>query len=173
LNVPEAFVDQWTRHQEDIMRRSSPISGGIAGLVATVPMSMVMLLLRRLLPRHEQYALPPRQITSTATWKAGIGEHLDERGRSVLTVLAHFGYGAAAGALYAPLSRRWRGLPGIHGILYGLVVWASSYLGLLPAFGLLSPATEHPARRNTLMIVAHVIWGGVLDLVLKRLDEEP
>ncbi len=154
------------------MERSSPISGGLAGLVATAPMSAVMLGLRRLLPRVEQYALPPRQITVAATRKAGVEEHLDEPVSSLMTVLAHFGYGAAAGALYAPLSRR-APLPLVAaGIAYGLVVWTASYLGLLPALGLISPAINHPARRNALMIVAHVVWGAALALLLERLDAQ-
>ena len=154
------------------MERSSPISGGLAGLVATAPMSAVMLGLRRLLPRVEQYALPPRQITVAATRKAGVEEHFDEPVSSLMTVLAHFGYGAAAGALYAPLSRRAPLPPVAAGIAYGLVVWTTSYLGLLPALGLISPAINHPARRNALMIVAHVVWGAALALLLERLDAQ-
>jgi putative membrane protein len=154
------------------MDRWSLIAGGIAGLVATAPMSAVMLGLRRLLPRREQYALPPRQITVAATRKAGVDEHLDEPVRSLVTVVAHFGYGAAAGTMYAPLSR-WVPLPPVAaGTAYGLVVWATSYLGLLPGLGLISPATDHPTRRNALMIVAHMVWGAALALLLERLDAQ-
>jgi putative membrane protein len=152
------------------MDRSSLIAGGIAGLVATAPMSAVMLGLRQLLPLGEQYALPPRQITVAATRKAGVDEHLDEPASSLLTVVAHFGYGAAAGTVYAPLWRRVPFPPVAAGIAYGLVVWTASYLGLLPALGLISPATDHPARRNALMIVAHVVWGATMALLLGRLD---
>ena len=49
-----------------------------------------------------------------------------------------------------------------NGVVYGLTVWAGSYLGLLPAAGILRPAAEHPPRRTALMIAAHVLWGGVL-----------
>ena len=154
------------------MERSSPITGGIAGLVATAPMSAVMLGLRRMLPRVEQYALPPRQITVAATRKAGFEEHLDEPARSLLTVVAHFGYGAAAGTLYAPLSRRVPFPPVAAGITYGMAVWTASYLGFLPVLGLISPATNHPARRNALMIVAHVVWGATMALLLERLDAQ-
>ena len=152
------------------MDRSSLIAGGIAGLVATAPMSAVMLGLRQLLPRGEQNALPPRQITVAAARKAGVDEHLDKPASSLLTVVAHFGYGAAAGTVYAPLSRRVPLPPVAAGIAYGLVVWTASYLGLLPALGLISPATDHPARRNVLMIVAHVVWGATMALLLERLD---
>ena len=48
------------------------------------------------------------------------------------------------------------------GIAFGLGVWTASYLGLLPALGILKPATQHPLRRNLLMIGAHVVWGASL-----------
>jgi putative membrane protein len=42
---------------------------------------------------------------------------------------------------------------------------------MLAALGILKPATEHPPRRNALMIAAHLIWGAVLGaLVGKRAD---
>jgi uncharacterized membrane protein YagU involved in acid resistance len=154
------------------MGRGSPIAGGFAGMLATVPMSLAMLAMRRWLPFSQRYDLPPRQITVRATRKLGIRSHLDHSETSALSVLAHFGYGTATGTLYAPLARRIPGPPIAGGIAYGLFVWAASYLGLLPALGLLTPATKHPAQRNVLMIVAHIIWGATLGLVLDWLDRQ-
>ena len=89
-----------------------------------------------------------------------------------MTVLAHFGDGAGAGTVYAPRSRGVPLPPVAGGIAYGLVVWTASYLGLLPVVGLISPAINHPARRNALMIVAHVVWGATLALLLEHLDAQ-
>jgi hypothetical protein len=55
----------------------------------------------------------------------------------------------------------------VSGIGWGLFVWAGSYLGLLPALDLHEPATQHPAERNILMIVAHIIWGATLGALFK------
>jgi putative membrane protein len=41
-----------------------------------------------------------------------------------------------------------------------------SYLLALPILKILTPATEHPARRNILMILAHFVWGATLGLVV-------
>ena len=41
-------------------------------------------------------------------------------------------------------------------------------LGLLPALGILTPATRHPPRRNLLMIAAHVVWGATLGLLTEK-----
>jgi uncharacterized membrane protein YagU involved in acid resistance len=102
-----------------------------------------------------------------AARKAGVDvdSDLDEDERNGLTLLAHFGYGTAVGALYAPIAPRGWAASTLGGVGYGLLVWAGSYLGLLPAIGLLSPATRHPPRRNALMIAAHVVWGATLGAV--------
>lgn len=35
----------------------------------------------------------------------------------------------------------------------------------------LPPATKHPARRNALMIAAHVVFGAALGLLVERLEK--
>lgn len=138
------------------------LKSALAGCAATLPMSVWMLAAQHwLLPRRERYPLPPEQITEHAAEAAGL-DTVAENGPvlKAVTVVNHFAYGTAAGSLYAPL-RMLPGSPVLKGFGLGLLVWSGSYLGLLPALGLLSPATEHPARRSALMIAAHLIWGGV------------
>lgn len=111
--------------------------GFIAGFVATAVMSMVMLVLH-FFPRKEKQPLPPHQITMT------IAEE-----RLSLTSFAHFAYGI------------------LLGVVYGLVVWATNYLGIVPLFHLAPSAAKSPPRRNFLMITAHVIWGGFLGWLVR------
>jgi len=54
----------------------------------------------------------------------------------------------------------------VKGIVFGLGVWAASYLAWLPALGILPPATEAPPRRNAVMIAAHIVWGAAAGLLL-------
>lgn len=136
--------------------------GAIAGCVATAPMTWAMEVMHRRLPSPERYPLPPRQIAMRVADQAGVKEHLDETERLGLTLLAHFGMGTAAGAVYG-LVASGQSRPGpLTGAGYGLMVWAGNYLGLLPALGILRPATSHPLRRTALMIAAHLVWGTVL-----------
>lgn len=152
------------------------ITGLLAGSLATAPMSAVMVWMHHRLPRHERYPLPPAQITARiaaqAAEKAEMAEHLDSTRLRAATVLAHFGFGATTGVFYAEVRKYLPGPPAVQGMLFGLGVWTSFYLGLLPAAGILSPATEHPARRNALMIVAHLIWGAVLGIAVERWENE-
>lgn len=147
--------------------------GALAGLAATVPMTLAMKLMHEQLPREEQYPLPPRQVTEGLAEKAGVNEDLDEEEREAATWVSHFAYGATCGALYGAVTGEGMDkVPLLAGVGFGLAVWAGSYLGWLPAAGIISPATEHPARRNALMIAAHAVWGAGVGVAVERLSDE-
>jgi uncharacterized membrane protein YagU involved in acid resistance len=164
--------------QEEAMndQRRSGVStlaiGALAGMAATVPMTLCMQQLHQELPVRERYPLPPSEIVEELTERAGIDDQIDQSEHIALTLLAHFGYGAATGVLYAPLALAFRPPAALGGAAFGLGVWSVSYLGLLPALGLLRPATQHPPRRNTLMIGAHIVWGVALGLIVEQLLRE-
>lgn len=151
---------------------SKVLAGAVAGVAATVPMTVAMELMHKALPEREKYPLPPRTITMKAAEAVDVKDEMNETERTTLTLVSHFAYGATCGALYAPLKRRILLAPPIAGACYGLAVWIGSYLGLLPALGVLKPATEHPVRRTALMIAAHLIWGAVLGATLPVVEEE-
>jgi len=129
-------------------------------------MTVAMRLMARRLPSSELYPLPPREIVERmAPWsvRAAVSEPALEQA----TTLAHFGYGAATGAAFAAFADK----PGISsGAVYGVAVWAGSYLGWLPAAAVLAPANQHPGNRNALMIAAHLVWGAVLASSLREVE---
>lgn len=149
------------------------LQGAVAGLLATFPMTIFMLAAWKRLPRREKYPLPPRLITRNLVGQVAPPRKLGDRNLTALTLLLHFLYGAITGSLYGILEDRIPLRQSVKGSLYGLAVWSGSYLGWLPAFGILSPATEHPWRRNLLMIVAHVVWGSALGVFRPTLDTHP
>lgn len=139
------------------------VKGAIAGTLATVPMTIVMLSLHRRLPTTQRYALPPKQITREVANRVGAKEVAKGKHLTRATLVSHFSYGAATGALYPLLAERVRTRTRITGPAFGVAIWALSYLGWVPALRILPPATRHPMRRNLLMIAAHVVWGAALD----------
>lgn len=144
--------------------RASMVRGGLAGFVATAPMTLAMDLMHRRLPAWERYPLPPSEITEALESRAGVADDLSPGEHAALTMANHFAYGAATGALYPLVADRLPGGAAAKGIVYGLGVWTASYLGLLPSLGILTPAAEHPRERNALMIAAHVVWGAALGI---------
>ncbi|MBV9462922.1 MAG: DUF1440 domain-containing protein [Verrucomicrobiae bacterium] len=149
--------------------------GLLAGFVATVPMTFWLKLLHGGSPHRKLDPLPPRQITMNVAEAAGVRERLDEEDRSSATLAAHFSFGAASGAAYSALERKWPGPAIAKGVAYGLAVWAAAYAVALPALHLQPAPQDRPRRRNALMISAHLIWGGALALgsELLRQESEP
>lgn len=147
------------------------VRGAAAGAAATVPMTWAMEVLHRLLPIRERYPLPPREITEQVARAVGIDRDLDDPEQFWLALASHFGYGATVGTAYGIVAPALPGRPIVKGTAYGLAMWAGSYLGLLPALGILTPATRHTARRTGLMIAAHVVWGSALGIFADLLQK--
>lgn len=162
-----------TTEKEPLGRTRAAVAGALAGCAATGPMTIAMSRLYRRLPAGERHALPPRLLTERILAPDGAAEALPAAVRADVTLLAHYGYGALAGALYPAAARALGLTPLAGGAAYGVAVWGASYLGWIPAVGLLTPATRHAARRNALMIAAHVVWGAATGLAYDRLRIRP
>ena len=133
---------------------SRMLIGGIAGFVGTLAMTAAMRRMHEALPPEESYPLTPREIIDSSSEQTGVAL-ADEAAKDVTTA-AHFAYGAASGALLGVANVM---LGPMSGGAAGVGVWLGSYLGWIPAVGILKPAKDHPPRRNLLMIAAHVVWG--------------
>ena len=146
--------------------------GTLGGLSATGPMTVVMILLHRHLPPRHRYSLPPREITVELAEKVGMKRKLDPDTRAALTRINHFGYGAMAATIYSLAEAKVPASAILKGPFFGLMVWLVSYLGLLPAAGILEPATKHPPSRNLLMVAVHLVWGLVVGVFVETLLAE-
>ena len=144
-------------------------AGAVAGVAGTVAMTAAMRALFQALPERECYPLPPRLITDRVFGSTGLTRAMGEPEVRDLALAAHYGYGAATGALYPVVAERIGGSPVVTGIGYGLAVWVASYMGWIPAVRILTPATRHPPQRTGLMLAAHVVWGAVTGCVANRL----
>lgn len=143
--------------------------GALAGSIATFPMTLFMLTTQRFLPEDQRYHLPPEILVREFSQRAHLDWHLDKRQTLGATLVSHFGYGAAMGTLYTPLEKK-KFLPTpLQGMLFGFLVWAGSYLVLLPLTGFSPTAHQEPARRNLMMIGAHLIWGAAMGLTTRLL----
>lgn len=140
------------------------LHGGVAGAAATLAMSVPMLVAGRLGVMGTQ---PPEAIVrrllgwSYRPWRA--------RESGAAASIAHVAFGAAGGIGFA-LARRglpWVDRPGA-GIVYALGIWASAYLGWVPALRILPRADRDRPGRPAVMIVAHVVYGAALELLTRR-----
>lgn len=146
--------------------------GALGGLSATGPMTVLMILLHKILPPQHRYSLPPREIVAELASKTDLHKKLGADARAALTLINHFGYGAAAATIYALVEARSPAAALIKGPLFGALVWLVSYLGLLPVAGILESGTKHPSSRNLLMIAAHLVWGLFVALFVETVLSE-
>ena len=156
------------------MQMNTLVRGALAGLVATAPLTLVQLLGLRLFPGKNPDGIEPggpdEWTPQHVTHKVMEAVHLEEETRAVrtpLAVVAHYGYGASAGALYGA----WRGDREGHfsnGVAFGVGVWTLSYLGWVPFAGVLPLPQEDPNRAARLLL-GHVVFGTVLSVVYDRL----
>lgn len=135
-------------------------AGAAAGVVATVPMSGLMLAAQKAGLVGKQ---PPKRITEAALDAAGV-QGRTEREEDALSALAHLAFGAGAGALFGvgarALPARAPRVPA--GVAFGLLVWLASYAGWVPALGVLPPPGRDRPGRPVTMVLAHVVYGAVL-----------
>ncbi len=160
------------QHVREAQAGRAWLQGGLAGFVATGPMTLFMLVTQRFLPKRQQYALPPEIITEELAHRTHVRWHMNKKQVEGATLISHFGYGAAMGVLYGPLAKKVPLPSPVKGVLFGLVVWAASYLGLLPLIGMLESGQRETGRRNRMMIAAHVIWGSTMGVVAELLAEK-
>jgi hypothetical protein len=142
------------------------VDGAVAGAVATVPMSGVMLAAGEAGAMGRQ---PPRLITDAALDAAGVEQPSEAASRSAAAA-AHVGFGTAAGAVFALLQAtlRPRTSPVVNGVAFGLAVWALSYEGWVPALGIMPRPEDDRDGRPQSMIAAHIVYGAVLGALVGR-----
>jgi hypothetical protein len=136
--------------------------GAVAGAVATVLMSAVMLIGQK---TGRVGKLPPKKIVQESLRTAGVRD-VENAAVTPLVVAAHLGYGVGVGAAYPLTLGRMRGVPrALTGCLFGLAVWAVSYEGWVPALGIMPPAHRDRPHRTYTMAVAHAVYGAVLGML--------
>lgn len=139
------------------------IEGAAAGALATLPMSAVMVAAQALGLLGRQ---PPAKITDAAVDQ--VAPATPRRARDVLSVLAHLGFGAAAGALFG-LLRRGRPSPRramLEGAAFGTAVWTASYAGWVPALDIMPAPSEDRRGRPSSMVIAHWVYGAALGAIV-------
>ncbi|MGE0528212.1 MAG: DUF6789 family protein [Bdellovibrionales bacterium] len=144
----------------------SSVAGFWAGVLATGPMTYVMIKMFETLPREEKSPLPPATLSFQLT---PLSSRLWRREQASLALLSHFLYGGSTGIFYAKLRPHLACGPRVSGVVFGLSLWAVSYLGWIPSLGLRAAAQRMPPSRNFLMVLAHLLWGLSLGYAEERL----
>lgn len=102
--------------------------------------------------------VPPEEVFEEGI--PGVLEQVPVEHRDELVELAHWGYGAGAGAAFGLLPGRLRGHP-LAGAAYGLVIWLAFEGGIAPLLHLRTPE-QRTAGERAALIADHLLYGLVL-----------
>lgn len=144
------------------------VRGGIAGLIATAPMTLVIAGGRA---AGLMRTPPPEQITARAEASVGLAQ---SRGEAFTArwMVAHLAYGAGCGVLSAVVRPRIpvpHGSATLEGLAFGGGVWAASYCAVMPALGLYPWPWDDDRSRAGIMVAAHGVFGVALAAVSRRM----
>lgn len=146
------------------------VTGAKAGMQATVPMGATMRL--GMMATSSPSRVPFSAVMKTIEKKVGL--QVTEPEHVAASWAGHMAYGAAFGALFGaaqaalPQQARTTGVSTAIGAAFGLSLWAASYLGWLPAMGIMKSARKSSAGFNATNIAAHLVWGGATGAKLGR-----
>jgi hypothetical protein len=151
-----------------LVRRAATLlfGGAVAGGLATGLMSAVMFAAKAAGLMGE---MPPKKITTRLLGLAGRRPRSDAT-EGALASLAHIGFGAAGGSLFAMLEpgRRLPLPPLLTGMLFGAGIWLVSYRGWVPALGIMPPPERDRPGRPESMLLAHLAYGAALGALVGR-----
>lgn len=105
------------------------------------------------------YEIPPQIMFKQLVPK--VLARIPKRRRNAAIELGHWTYGGVGGAGYAFLPTQVRGRPWA-GPAYGLLIWLSFELGIVPALRLIHPQRPRRARDRIALAVDHALYGLVL-----------
>jgi uncharacterized membrane protein YagU involved in acid resistance len=108
--------------------------------------------------------MPPEKITAAMLRRTGIGHGGDQQ--DVLAAVLHFGFGAAAGAAFGVIAPKRLMVRVPAGVAYGAAIWGVSYMGWVPALGIMPPAQRDRRDRQAVMLGAHLIYGTALAVMI-------
>jgi hypothetical protein len=146
--------------------------GAYAGALATTAMTAVMKAGQWM--GFYRLEIAPKQITEHALDKAGLRRETSEDEEILLTALNHGAYGTGSGILFGLLRRRLDlPVPGsIQGIGFALGIWVVSYMGWVPAVGLMPAVWNQRRDRAIELLLAHVVYGATLGFSFDALEHE-
>lgn len=146
------------------------INGSIAGAVATTTMTAFMRLTQQ--TGLYQKELPPTKVTRAATKTLGIRHFVSSEEETLLTGIMHWAFGMVGGACFGIASKASDRMPARSGgLVFGLLVWAVSYMGWVPALGILPMPWNERGKHGLMPLFAHVIYGATLGMVFDRLEQ--
>ena len=148
-------MSEHTPNQHSLLK--GLLAGAIAGLAATAAKSVAEKIYP---PRVHGEPEPPEVLAERVA-----GHSLSGTSKAAATEAIHWGFGAAAGAIYGALVEFYPAASAKSGASFGLALMSLTHETALPALHLSEPADEQSPREHTSEAASHLLYGVVTERV--------
>lgn len=155
-------TEQIERRGERRLERSL-LKGAVAGLIGGLAGAGAKILAEKLFPPRE--AGTGRVSPGVALAERAAGHALTEDQRRAAESAIHWGFGAAAGAVYGAMAEEEPTLGAWKGTAFGLALNRITHEAVLPKLGVVPAKSEQTAQERTSEWVTHAVYGFVTDMV--------
>lgn len=142
-------------------RERSILKGALAGMIGGLAGAGAKMLAEKIFPPRVQGQIPP----PVALAEQFAGHSLPEGQKQAAMQGIHWGFGAAAGAVYGALVEAEPSLGAWKGAAFGLTLNKITHESLLPKLGLARPKEQQPAQERISEWVTHAVYGIFTDAV--------
>jgi len=143
------------------IRERSILKGALAGLIGGLAGAGAKALAEELFPPRIAGQRPPPVVLAEQL----VGHPLPPNQHRAATQSIHWGFGAAAGAVYGALVEMEPSLGAWRGAAFGLALNKLTHESVLPRMGLARPREEQPAQERISEWVTHAVYGIFTDTV--------
>lgn len=142
-------------------RKRSIVKGAIAGMIGGLAGAGAKMLAEKIFPpRVQGQTAPPVALAEQVA-----GHALPEGQKQAATQGIHWGFGAAAGAIYGAAVEMEPSLGAWKGAAFGVTLNKITHESLLPKLGLVAPKEQQPAQERISEWVTHAVYGIFTDAV--------
>lgn len=142
-------------------RERSIVKGAIAGMIGGLAGAGAKMLAERIFPPRGEGQTPP----TVALVEQVTGRSLHDGQRGVAMHGIHWGFGAAAGAVYGAMVEMEPSLGAWKGAAFGVTLNKLTHESVLPKLGLSAPKSKQPAQERISEWVSHAVYGIFTDAV--------
>ncbi|MBV8630709.1 MAG: DUF1440 domain-containing protein [Silvibacterium sp.] len=142
-------------------RERSILKGAFAGLIGGLAGAGAKALAEQLLPPRTQGQTPP----PVALVEQVAGRSLPPAEKEAVMHTIHWGFGAAAGAVYGAMVEVEPSLGAWRGAAFGLTLNKLTHETVPPRMGLAAPKEQQPAQERVSEWVTHAVYGIFTDAV--------
>lgn len=145
-------------------RERSLLKGAVAGLIGGLAGAGAKILAEKVFPPREAGRVSP----GVALAERAAGHELTDEQRLVTESAIHWGFGAAAGAVYGAMVEEEPTLGAWKGTAFGVALNRITHEAVLPKLGVVPETGEQAAQERVSEWITHAVYGFVTDVVRRR-----